>query len=182
VADDQNSIQLSDAELREVARYAAACARPGLVIFESERAEDERPRAAIESAEAFASGGKRSKRLRDCAWAALRAAHDTSDAGLPAASEAARAALAAAGAAFLHPLPRASQVKHILGAAAHTARALGLNAKEGAAAAEGKHIKHAMVLASPMLVRVLKRYPPAPAGGGPVGELIRRLDASLRAG
>jgi hypothetical protein len=178
VADDLNTIQLTDTELREVARYAAACARPALAIFETERAEDKRPRAAIESAEAFASGGKRSKKIRDCAWAAQRAAHETSDAGLAAASEAARAALAAAGAAFLHPLPKATQVKHILGAAAHTARAFELHA-EGTAVDGGEHIKHAAVLASPVLVRVLERYPPAPAGGGPVGELVRQLDASL---
>lgn len=116
--------------------------------------------------------------MRDCAWAAQRAAQETKAAGLTAPSEAARAALAAAGAAFLHPMPEATQVKHILGAAAHAARALELSTEASAAGAE--HIRRARELATPLLVRILKRYPPAPSGGGAVGELIRQLDTSLR--
>lgn len=179
VDDDANPIQLSDFELREVARYAAACARASLMIFESERPEDGRPRAAIEAAEAFAAGAKRSKSMRDSAWAAQRAAQEARDAGLAASSEAARAALAAAGAAFLHPIPRATQVKHILGAAAHAARALELEAG-GNSALGAEHIEEAKARVSAAVVRVLERYPPAPAAGGRVGELMRQLDAALR--
>jgi hypothetical protein len=36
------------------------------------------------------------------------------------------------------------------------------------------------ILAPPVVVDVLRRYPVAPRGGGRVGELIRQLDASLR--
>jgi hypothetical protein len=90
-----------------------------------------------------------------------------------------RAALAAAGAAFLHPLAKATQVKHILGSAAHAARAFELCAGDDLAVG-ADHIAQARILASPVVVEVLKRYPVAPRGGGRVGELIRQLDASLR--
>jgi len=94
-------------------------------------------------------------------------------------ADAARAALAAAGAAFLHPLAKATQVKHILGPAAHAARAFELAAGNDPAAGDD-HIKQARILAPPAVVEVLRRYPAAPPGGGRAGELIRQLDASLR--
>ncbi len=43
-------IELSQAELREVAAYAVACARPVLPIFEREHPDDKRPRTAIDDA------------------------------------------------------------------------------------------------------------------------------------
>ena len=128
MADDSTTIELSRSELREVASYAVACARPALAIFEYERPNDRRPRAAIDAAQAFANGGERTKTLRDSAWAAHRAAQEARDAGQAAATDAARAAGHAVGAAFLHPVPKATQVKHILGAAAHAARAFELSA------------------------------------------------------
>jgi hypothetical protein len=67
VADDSTTIELSRAELREVAGYAVACARSALAIFERERAGDRRPRTAIDAAQAFADGGERTKALRDSA-------------------------------------------------------------------------------------------------------------------
>ena len=70
MADDSTTIELSRSELREVAGYAVACARPALVIFERERPEDRRPRAAIEAAQACADGGERTEALRDSAGAA----------------------------------------------------------------------------------------------------------------
>jgi hypothetical protein len=164
------AIELSSSELRAVAGYAAACARPALVVFERERPDDPRPRAALDAAQAFADGGERTKVLRDGAWAAHRAAQETRGA----ASEAARAAGHAAGSAFLHPLAKATQVKHILGSAAHAARALEL--ADGGA----DHIEQSRILASAVVVDVLRRYPAAPPGGGRVGELMRQLDASLR--
>ena len=172
-------IELSHAELREIARYAVMCALPAVDLFERECPGDKRPRTAIEGAQAFADGAARSKALRDAAWAAQRAAHAARDAGLPAASEAARAALAAAGSAFLHPLAKATQVKHILGAAAYAARALELAAGDDSAVAD-RHIALSGLAATPVVRAVLKRYPPAPTGGGAVGALIRQLDSSLR--
>ncbi|PRX98106.1 putative immunity protein [Allonocardiopsis opalescens] len=179
MADDSAAIELDLPELREVARYAAACARPALALFEHERPDDRRPRAAIEAAQGFADGARRTKSIRDSAWAAHRAAQETRDAGLAAASEAARAALAAASAPYLHPLAKATQVKHILGAAAHAARALELAAGDDPAAA-ADHLARARALAKPVMADVLRRYPPAPHGGGRVGELLRQLDAFLR--
>ncbi len=177
--DDSATIELSLSELREVAGYAVACARPALVIFERDRLDDQRPRAAIEAAQAFTQGATRTKAIRDSAWAAQRAAHAARDAGQAAASDAARAALAAAGAAFLHPLAKATQVKHLLGSAAHAARAFELDAG-GNPAVSADHIAHARILAPPVVIEVLRRYPGAPVGGGRVGELIRQLDESLR--
>lgn len=110
---------------------------------------------------------------------AMRAAQEARDAGQRAASDAARAAVAAAGAAFLHPLAKATQVKHILGSAAHAARAFERSAGDDPAVG-AVHIERARILAHPVVVDVLGRYPVAPPGGGRVGELIRQLDAPLR--
>ncbi|CAI7978958.1 Exonuclease SbcC [Frankia sp. Hr75.2] len=160
-------------------RYAAACARPALAVFERERPDDRRPRAAIDAAQVFAQGAERTKAMRDSSWAAHRAAQETREAGQAAASDAARAAGHAVGAAFLHPLAHATQVKHILGAAAHAARALELAAGDDPTVG-ADHIAQSRVLARPVVVDVLRRYPVAPRGGGRVGELICQLDASLR--
>src|SRR6185295_9489845 len=161
MTDAATTIELSRSELRAVAGYAAACARPALAIFERERPEDRRPRAAIDAAQAFAAGAERTKALRDSAWAAHRAAQAARDAGQAAASDAARAALAAAGAAFLHPLPKATQVKHILGSAAHAARAFELSAGDDPTVG-AEHIAQLRILAHPIVVDVLWRYPAAP--------------------
>ncbi|MGW1676124.1 putative immunity protein [Saccharopolyspora sp. NPDC002376] len=166
-------------DLRAIAGYAVACAEPAMAIFERARPDDRRPQAAIKTARTFAAGAKRTKLIRDNAWAAHRAFQETRDAGQTAASEAARAAVAAASAAFLHPLAKATQVLHILGPAAHAARALELEAGDDRNVGHG-HIEKARALAGPTVVSVLTRYPPAPTGRGRVGELLRSLDASLR--
>ncbi|MFF2832420.1 putative immunity protein [Cellulosimicrobium cellulans] len=142
------------------------------------RPDDARPRKAIGAAWAFARGGARGKALRDTAWAALRAAKEAEQ---PAAAEAARAAMAAAGAAYLHPIADAHQVKLILGSAAHAAHAAQLAAGGDESAAVAR-LAAARSFATPPLVDVLRRYPSAPGGGGRVGELVRLLDASLRDG
>jgi hypothetical protein len=179
MADDSPTIELSRAELREVAGYAVACARPALAIFERDRPDDPRPRAAIDAAQAFAEGAERTKALRDRAWAAHRAAQEAGAAGQAAASDAARAAGNAVGAAFLHPLAKATQVRHILGAAAHAARAFELAAGDDPSVG-ADHLAQARLLTPPIVVDVLRRYPVAPRGGGRVGALLRQLDASLR--
>ncbi|AXB41240.1 putative immunity protein [Amycolatopsis albispora] len=172
------TIELSMAELREVAGYAAACAHPALAIFERARPDDPRPRAAIDAARVFAEGARRTKAIRDSAWAAQRAYQETRDAGQAAASEAARAAVAAASAAFLHPLAKATQVLHILGPAAHAALAIELDTGDPQSGLD--HLETARGLAGPVVVSVLTRYPHAPSGRGRAGELTRLLDASLR--
>lgn len=173
------TIELSMDELREVTRFAVACAQPALPIFERTRPDDRRPRSAIEAAQAFADGAKRSKAIRDGAWAAQRAYQETRDAGQAAASDAARAAVAAASAAFLHPLAKATQVVHILGPAAHAARAFELEAGAGPGVGDD-YIEQVIGMAGPVVVSVLTRYPAAPSGRGRPGELLRKLDASLR--
>lgn len=173
------TVELGRSELREVAGYAAACARTALEIFEGELPGDGRPRAAIETAQAFADGGERTKVLRDHAWAAHRAARECREAGRAAASDAARAAGHAAGAAFLHPLAKATQIGHILGSAAHAARALELAAGDDPAVGAGQ-VERMRSLASPTVAEVLRRYPAAPGGGARRGELLRLLDSALR--
>lgn len=176
---DDARIDLTTADLRAVAGFAAACARPALEVVEATRPGEERPRAAVEVAQAFADGAERTKVLRDAAWAAQRAAHDARDAGDLAAEQATRAAMAAAGAAFLHPLAKATQVKHVVGAGAHAARAFELAAGEDERIGHA-HVARARALASPAVVDVLSQYPAAPGGGGRVGELVRQLDTLLR--
>ncbi|WP_093147233.1 putative immunity protein [Saccharopolyspora antimicrobica] len=167
------------AELRAVTGYAVACARPATEVFERARPGDRRTRTAIEVAQTFAGGAKRTKEIRDSAWAAHRAFQEARDAGQRAAGEAARAAVAAASAAYLHPLAKATQVLHILGAAAHTARALELEAGDDPTVGN-TYIETARDLADRTVVEVLARYPNAPGGRGRVGDLLRHLDQSLR--
>ncbi|MCH5677242.1 putative immunity protein [Streptomyces gilvus] len=172
------SIELSERELREIAGYAAGCARRVLPLYEQRRPADTRPREAIAAADAFASGGRRTAALRQHAWAAFRAAREAA-AAEPAAADAARAASHAAGAAFLHPLADAHQVKHILGAAAHAVRAEELACADGPFSA-GPVLDRAREEAPEAVTAVLGRLPAAPPGGGRVGELMRLLDSALR--
>jgi hypothetical protein len=176
VANETGEIVLSMQDLREVTGYAAESAQEVLEIFERAHPADSRPRGAIDTAWTFARGGKRGKTLRDTAWAALRAARDADTAP---AGDAARAAMCAASAAYLHPLADAHQVKHILGAAAHAARAAELMADDDRGVGTD-HIEQARRRATPAIVDVLSRYPAAPPGGGRVGELLRDLDGAFR--
>jgi len=176
VANESGAIVLSLQDLREVTRYAAESAQEVLEVFERAHPADSRPRDAIDAAWTFARGGERGKTLRDAAWAAQKAARDADTA---AAGDAARAALCAASAAYLHPLADAHQVKHILGAAAHAARAAELIAGDNRDVG-AEHIEQARRRAAPAVVDALKRYPAAPPGGGRVGELLRALDEALR--
>jgi len=176
VANETSEIVLSMRDLREITGYAADSAQEVLGIFEKAHSADSRPRNAIDAAWTFARGGERGKTLRDTAWAAQKAARDSDTA---AAGDAARAAMCAASAAYLHPLADAHQVKHILGAAAHAARAAELMAGDDRVVGDD-HIEQARRRATPIVVAVLSRYPAAPPGGGRVGELLRDLDLALR--
>jgi hypothetical protein len=164
-----DEIELSMAELREVTAFAARAASDVLSIFMADRPDDSRPAEAVAAAWEFARGGRRGRALRDTAWGAMRAAKEAGD---PAAHAAAMAAMSAAGAAYLHPLAKATQVKHILGSAAYAALASGLSADAD--------VRQAAARATPVVIAVLQRFPVAPAGGGRVGELIRQLDQALR--
>ena len=178
MARQPSGIALSKQSLREVTAFAAGCAEAVLDIFEADQPDDSRPRDAIGAAWEFARGGERGKTLRDTAWAALEAAKRADS---PAARDAARAAMSAAGAAYLHPLAKATQVKHIVGAGAYAARAAELAAGDDRNVG-AELVEQAVHRATPVVVGVLKRFPAAPGGGGRIGELIRVLDADLRTG
>lgn len=176
MSDAHAPIELSREELREVTSYAIACARRVLPLFETAAPGDARPRQAIEAAAAFVESGMRPNSLRTSGLAAYKAAMSLAD---DVAKEAGQAATQAVGAAYLHPFASALQVKHILGAAAHAARAAELHANGDPAVGEeycAWAVEHA-----PQTVRaVLARYPEAAKGGGRTGELMREIDARLR--
>jgi hypothetical protein len=172
-ADD---FELSMDELRIVARYAVESAEDVLSLFEERHPRDPRPRAAIEAAWAFVDGANRTKLQRITALDAHRAAKG---AATEAAKHAAHAAGDAAAAAYLHPLAKATQVGHILRAAAHAARAAELAV--GALSVGDHQIELACRRATPALIAVLRRYPSAPSGKNRVAQLMSTLDASLRA-
>ncbi len=173
--------ELTMDELRVVARYAAESAEEVLPLFEEVRPDDRRPRDAVEAAWLFANGAKRTKLQRVASLDAHRAAKEAAarDRAGEAAKHAAQAAGDAAAAAYLHPLAKATQVGHILRAVAHAACALEMAA--GAAGVADRHVARACRRATPALVDVLRRYPPAPSGTSRVAQLMKGLDTALRA-
>jgi hypothetical protein len=169
-------LELTMDDLRVVARFAVESAEEVLPLFETRHPGDRRPRAAVEAAWTFVRGSERSTRQRLAAVDAHRAAKDATS---EAATHAAHAAGDAAAAAYLHPLAQATQVGHILRAAAHAARAVE-SATGDAPRAGDRHIEQAGRRATRPLVEVLVRYPPAPAGRSRVARLMAALDAALR--
>jgi len=164
-------------ELRVVARYVAESAQDVLPVFEDAVPGDPRPRAALDAAWEFIDGAKRTNLQRVTSLDAHRAAKD---AGTETARLAARSAGDAASAAYLHPLSRAHQVGHILRAAASAARIAELNAGDDPTVGDSM-IEQARQRATPTLIAVLSRYPPAPTARNRVAQLMTNLDDSLRA-
>lgn len=161
-------------ELRVVTRFAVETAEEVLPLFEQADPDDSRPRAAIATAWTLPTVTHE----RSCVTAldAHRAAHAVAD---KAAQHAARAAGDAAAAAYLHPLAKATQVGHILRAAANTARAAELSAG-GAPNAGTALIGEDSRRAAPTLIDVVRRHPLAAAGKSRVARLMKMLDTSLR--
>lgn len=166
-------LELTDDELRAVVRFAAACAERVLPVFEAVAPHDSRPRAAVDAARVFASGGARSQLQRTTAFAAHRAAKEVET---ETAQLAALACGDAAGAAYLHPIARATQVGHILGSAACAARVAELTSGVDASA-----LDDLVALATDPVPDVLRRYPPAPAGRSRLAQLMQALDTAIRA-
>jgi hypothetical protein len=164
-------------ELRVVARYAARSAQDVLPVFEDAVHDDPRPRAALDAAWEFVNGARRTRLQRVTSLDAHRAAKE---APTEAARLAARASGDAAAAAYLHPIAKATQVGHILRAAACAARIAELDADDDPTVGM-ELIEQARARATPALVDVLRRYPPAPAGRNRVAHLMTALDTSLRA-
>ena len=168
--------ELSMDELREVARFAVQSAEDVLEAFEEATPSDARPRAAVEAAWEFTNGARRTNLLRITALDAHRAATEV---GIPWAKHAATSAGDAAAAAYLHPFAKANQVGHILRATAHAACAKELLADQPGGAVEAIH--QAAARATPVLLDVLRRYPPAPVGKTTVALNMKMLDELLRA-
>lgn len=163
-------------ELRAVARFAVESAEQVLPVFEAAAPDDPRPRAAVDAAREFVNGANRSRSQRVTALDAHRAA---AEADTEAVRLAARAAGDAASAAYLHPIAKATQVGHILRAAACAARVAEL-AGGGDPEAGERAVEQARRRATPVLVDVLSRYPAAPRGKARVAHLMSTLDAALR--
>ncbi|RLU83681.1 exonuclease SbcC [Streptomyces griseocarneus] len=168
--------ELTTDELRVVARYAAESAQEVLPVFENVSPGDPRPRAAVDAAWEFVNGARRTRLQRVTSLDAHRAAKEAvTEAG----RLAARAAGDAASAAYLHPIAKATQVGHILRAAACAARVAELKAGDDPDAGL-QLIEQARQRATPILIDVLRRYPGAPTGKSRVAQLMAILDASLR--
>lgn len=170
--------ELTMDELRVVARFVVRSAQEVLPVFEDAVPGDPRPRAAVDAASEFAGGGRRTQLQRVTSLDAHRAAKE---APTEVARLAARCAGDAASAAYLHPIAQASQVGHILRAAAGAARVAELIEGDDPAVGE-REIERVRSRATPVLVDVLRRYPPVPTAGNRVAWLMRSLDAALRAG
>jgi hypothetical protein len=168
--------ELSLDELREVTRFAVADATRVLPLFERDRPEDDRPRAAIDAARLFTEGAPRTRLQRTTAVAAHRAAKEATT---EAARHAALSAGDAAASAYLHPFAKSDQVGHILRASAHAAcAAAALDA--GNPDVGLQCIEESIIRATPLLIDVLGRYPAAPLGKGCAAELMKYLDTELR--
>ncbi|MFF5809405.1 putative immunity protein [Streptomyces sp. NPDC012746] len=163
-------------ELRVVARYVVRHAEDVLAVFEQAVSDDPRPRLAIDAAWAFINGADRTKLQRVTSLDAHRAARSAPS---EAARLAARSAGDAASAAYLHPIAQARQVGHILRACASAAR-IGEMEAGGDPAIGDALLERSRQRATPVLIDVLCRYPPAAGGGSRVARLTRTLDRSLR--
>ncbi len=163
-------------ELRAVAHYVVTHAADVLPVFEQSVPDDPRPRVAIEAAWTFINGANRTKLQRVAALDAHRAARSAPS---EAARLAARSAGDAASAAYLHPIAQASQVGHILRAAASAAR-IGELAAGGDPAVGDALLERSRQRATAVLVDVLRRYPHPPRGRSRVSQLMHALDLSLR--
>jgi hypothetical protein len=164
-------LPLSLDELRQLSLWTAECAEQALPLVP----DDPRPREAIEAVREFGAGGKRTKAIRTAAWAALKAAGELED---PAAEAAARAAVGAAGSAYLHPIAAATQVKHIVASAQYAAYAQELATGDPAAA--DAVIRRAIERVPQAVRDIIARYPDGSPGRSRLGELHRQIEDKLR--
>ncbi|WP_405392567.1 exonuclease SbcC [Streptomyces sp. NBC_01102] len=168
--------ELTMGELRVVARYVVRHAEDVLSVFEQAVPDDPRPRAAIDAAWVFIGGANRTRLQRVTSFDAHRAARSAPS---EAARLAARSAGDAAAAAYLHPIAQAGQVGHVLRACA-SAACIGEMAAGGDPAIGDALLERSRQRASPVLIDVLCRYPPATGGSSRAARLMRTLDHSLR--
>jgi hypothetical protein len=169
---------LSEADRRLVAGWAADCAERVLGLFEAEAPKDDRPRAAIARARAFARGE-------------LKTAEEIGRrflGGVPAGEVKARAATAAARAAG-QAVAVCHMGAHALGAAAYAVKAVSLAASDRPHAAEDE-IRWQLTHMSTEVQTALRALPPVgenrsgPLGPGllslgQLGTIVRDLQAGL---
>ena len=170
---DSRHFDLSLESLREIAAWAASCAELVLPLFEETAPSDPRPRAAIQSAREFASGGRRVAQIRLVSLAAHAAAREV---GAPAAAAAARAAGLAAAVAYTHPLRDVQQTKHIVGPAAYSLLALEMAGER----VETGTVEQILGGVTPAVRKVLAQMPPRDGGRSRLDMLMYRLDAAIR--
>ncbi|GAB2631032.1 putative immunity protein [Kribbella swartbergensis] len=168
-------MKLTDEERRAVTQYTVDCAERALPLFEAVAPGDTRPREAIEAARAYANGAERTRWQRSAAWAAQKAAGEVGD---PAASAAARSALGAAGAPYLHDIDNPDQLKHVLASAVYLAQAREL--ASGDPHLGDEEIRWAIDHASPVIRDVVRRWPPRSPTHTRQGTLYHRLNTTLR--
>ncbi|MFG1817998.1 putative immunity protein [Kribbella sp. NPDC049174] len=168
-------MKLTDEGRCAVTQFAVDCAERALPLFEAKAPTDTRPREAIEAARAYALGGQRTAQLRSCAWAAQKAAGEVGD---PAAKAAARAAVGAAGAPYIHDLESPHQLNHVLGPAVSMAQARELATDDPALGDE--EIRWAIEHASPLVRKVVRRWPARDPGRTRLSTLNHQLDKGLR--
>lgn len=170
---------LSDADRRLVAAWAADCAERVVGVFQAEAPGDDRPRALIDRARAFARGElSTAEEIRRRFAGAVGAG----DVQAPAAMAAARAAGQAVGVCHMGA--------HALGAAAYAALAAGLAGPDRPQAVDDE-IRWQLGHASAEVRAALRTLPPigenssGPLGpglltSGELGMIIRDLQAGLK--
>ena len=169
---------LSEADRRLVAAWAADCAERVLPIFEAEAPDDDRPRALIARARAFARG---ELRTADEIRRRFAGGVGADDVKVPAAMAAARAAGQAAAVCHMGA--------HALGTAAYALRAVGLADPDRPGAIEDEiswQLGHmsADVRAALRALPPVGQDPSGPLGpgrlaSGQLGEIIHDLQAGL---
>jgi Imm-5 like putative immunity protein len=169
---------LSEADRRLVAAWAAGCAERVLWLFEAEAPQNDRPRALIARARAFARGERNTAEEIRRRFAGGISAGDATG---PAAAAAARAAAQAVAVCHMGA--------HALGAAAYAARAAGLAAPDRPEAAD-EEIRWQLDHMSREVRAALRTLPPVgenssgPLGpgllsSGQLGAIVRALQAGL---
>jgi hypothetical protein len=176
MASASGDLDLTMDELRAVVRFAADSAQTVLGVYEADVPDDSRPREALAAACAFAAGAPRTNLQRTAAAAAHRA---TKSAPFRTAQLAARACGDAAAAAYLHPIAKATQVRHILGAATCALLIAELKAGDDERSGEARISALARRAVSP-LPDILRRYPSAPQGQSRLSQLMSVLDVAVR--
>ncbi|MBN9318818.1 MAG: hypothetical protein BGN86_16405 [Caulobacterales bacterium 68-7] len=172
---------LSEDDRRLVAGWAAACAERVLPLFESERPDDGRPRAAIDRARAYSEG-----RLDTATEIRRRFADGGAARGLTSRAAAAAASAAGQASAVCH------MGAHALGAAAYAVKAVSLASPDTPGAAAGE-MRWQLSLLTTQARTALLCLPPVgqnrsgPLGpgllsSGQVGQIIAAFQAALRAG